>query len=170
MFKPLLYLSYHFIVIQQCRLALSYLLTFGVDLNWKERLYITISGFPKATVQASIFARHLWVSRATVYSSISKDVIETNHFCIFAGGIGTGRTRPRPNKKSSAIFWSGQRRFNSKRAGNCINSTLWSNIFGPICAEIPSKSASWWMNNVIGYLSKLIYLMFTLILNHYRSN
>lgn len=161
MFKPLLYLSYHFIVIQQCRLALSYLLTFGVDLNWKERLYITISGFPKATVQASIFARFTHLFR----KMWSKQII-----FVFAGGIGTGRIRPRPNKKSSAIFWSGQRRFNSKRAGNCINSTLWSNIFGPICAEIPSKSASWWMNNVIGYLSKLIYLMFTLILNHYRSN
>ncbi|XP_031633626.1 sodium/hydrogen exchanger 9B2 isoform X2 [Contarinia nasturtii] len=37
-----------------CRLLLSYALTFGADLNWKERLYITISGFPKATVQAAL--------------------------------------------------------------------------------------------------------------------
>lgn len=34
---------------------MSYGLTFRMDLNWKERLYITISGFPKATVQASGF-------------------------------------------------------------------------------------------------------------------
>lgn len=40
---------------KQCRLLLSYVLTFGADLNWQERLYITISGFPKATVQASGF-------------------------------------------------------------------------------------------------------------------
>ncbi|XP_055312721.1 putative SLC9B1-like protein SLC9B1P1 isoform X3 [Sitodiplosis mosellana] len=37
-----------------CRLLLSYALTYGADLNWKERLYITISGFPKATVQAAL--------------------------------------------------------------------------------------------------------------------
>lgn len=41
-------------VILQCRLLLSYACTYGADLNWKERLYITISGFPKATVQARL--------------------------------------------------------------------------------------------------------------------
>lgn len=50
---------------EQCRLLLSYVLTYGADLNGRERLYITISGFPKATVQASgfllfvIFFHHL---------------------------------------------------------------------------------------------------------------
>lgn len=37
----------------QCRLAFAYLSTYGGNLSSKERAYITISGFPKATVQVS---------------------------------------------------------------------------------------------------------------------
>lgn len=37
----------------QCRLAFAYLSTYGGNLSRKERAYITISGFPKATVQVS---------------------------------------------------------------------------------------------------------------------
>ncbi|XP_017487622.1 PREDICTED: mitochondrial sodium/hydrogen exchanger 9B2-like, partial [Rhagoletis zephyria] len=36
------------------RLAFAYLSTYGGNLTQKERLYITISGFPKATVQAAL--------------------------------------------------------------------------------------------------------------------
>lgn len=39
----------------QCRLLLSYALLYGADLNWQERLYITICGLPKATVQVNKF-------------------------------------------------------------------------------------------------------------------
>lgn len=36
------------------RLSASYLSTYGGGLSWKERAYITISGLPKATVQAAL--------------------------------------------------------------------------------------------------------------------
>ncbi|XP_037956938.1 sodium/hydrogen exchanger 9B1-like isoform X1 [Teleopsis dalmanni] len=36
------------------RLAFAYISTYGGNLSWKERAYITISGFPKATVQAAL--------------------------------------------------------------------------------------------------------------------
>lgn len=36
------------------RLTTGYLSSCGGNLNWKERAYITISGFPKATVQAAL--------------------------------------------------------------------------------------------------------------------
>lgn len=39
---------------KQVRLSVGYASSFGSQLNWKERLYVTISGFPKATVQAAL--------------------------------------------------------------------------------------------------------------------
>lgn len=39
---------------QQMRLCIAYASAFGVALNWKERVYVTISSFPKATVQAAL--------------------------------------------------------------------------------------------------------------------
>lgn len=32
----------------------SYFAAYGGELNWKERAYVTLSGFPKATVQAAL--------------------------------------------------------------------------------------------------------------------
>lgn len=41
------------VLIEHCqsRLLFAYVSAFGGDLNWKERAYVTLSGFPKATVQ-----------------------------------------------------------------------------------------------------------------------
>uniref|UniRef100_A0A182QZB4 Cation/H+ exchanger transmembrane domain-containing protein n=1 Tax=Anopheles farauti TaxID=69004 RepID=A0A182QZB4_9DIPT len=36
------------------RLIFSYLSTMGSELSWKEKAYVTLSGFPKATVQAAL--------------------------------------------------------------------------------------------------------------------
>ncbi|XP_053669409.1 sodium/hydrogen exchanger 9B2 [Anopheles marshallii] len=36
------------------RLVFSYLSTMGSELNWKEKAYVTLSGLPKATVQAAL--------------------------------------------------------------------------------------------------------------------
>ncbi|ETN59730.1 hypothetical protein AND_008669 [Anopheles darlingi] len=36
------------------RLTFAYLSTLGSELNWRERGYVTLSGFPKATVQAAL--------------------------------------------------------------------------------------------------------------------
>lgn len=51
------------IVRLQFRLVLAYASAMGTDLNWKERLYVTISSFPKATVQVlfppSLFRRRI---------------------------------------------------------------------------------------------------------------
>lgn len=33
---------------------MSYFSAYGAQLNWKEKAYVTISGFPKATVQAAL--------------------------------------------------------------------------------------------------------------------
>jgi solute carrier family 9B (sodium/hydrogen exchanger), member 1/2 len=35
------------------RLVVAYISAYGADLSWKEKAYVTISGFPKATVQVS---------------------------------------------------------------------------------------------------------------------
>lgn len=51
-------------------MVVSYFSAFGAGFNWKEKSYITISGFPKATVQVSkmihsktffIFGFHIWI-------------------------------------------------------------------------------------------------------------
>lgn len=44
---------FSFSLFLQFRLAFAYLSTYGGNLSRKERAYITISGFPKATVQVS---------------------------------------------------------------------------------------------------------------------
>ncbi|XP_052863572.1 sodium/hydrogen exchanger 9B2-like [Anopheles cruzii] len=46
------------------RLAFSYCSTLGSELNWKERSYVTLSGFPKATVQAALGPAALDLARA----------------------------------------------------------------------------------------------------------
>lgn len=155
---------------------MSYLLTFGVDLNWKERLYITISGFPKATVQASTVTYCLrvlceyWVLKSTkqhIRIKYPNCLIDTNHYA-FAGCFGTGRTGPRSYKKSSAIFWSGQHCFDSKRTGDYTNSTLWSYINGQICTEISTESPDSY--NSINYLTKFFLYLFWIITVRIKSN
>lgn len=155
---------------------MSYLLTFGVDLNWKERLYITISGFPKATVQASTITYCLrvlceyWVLISTeqhIRIKYPNFLIDTNHYA-FAGCFGTGRTRPRSYKKSSAIFWSCQHCVDSKRAGDYTNSTLWSYINGQICTEISTESP--YSYNGINYLTKFFLYLFWIITVRIKSN
>lgn len=49
-----LFLRMSFSRFQQVRLCIAYASAFGVDLNRKERVYVTISSFPKATVQAAL--------------------------------------------------------------------------------------------------------------------
>lgn len=46
-----IFIYFYFILLFQFRLIFSYVSAYGGDLNWKERTYVTISGFPKATVQ-----------------------------------------------------------------------------------------------------------------------
>ncbi|XP_055524834.1 sodium/hydrogen exchanger 9B2 isoform X2 [Wyeomyia smithii] len=46
------------------RLVFSYLSTLGSDLNWKEKAYVTLSGFPKATVQAALGPAALDLARS----------------------------------------------------------------------------------------------------------
>ncbi|KAJ6640327.1 Sodium/hydrogen exchanger 9B2, partial [Pseudolycoriella hygida] len=58
------------------RLVFSYFSAFGGDLNWKERAYVTISGFPKSTVQAALgpialdMARQLDSEKHIAYANI----------------------------------------------------------------------------------------------------
>ncbi|XP_043657009.1 sodium/hydrogen exchanger 9B1 isoform X2 [Drosophila teissieri] len=51
------------------RLAFAYLSTYGGNLSRKERAYITISGFPKATVQAALGPVALDMARAASVAS-----------------------------------------------------------------------------------------------------
>ncbi|XP_050069295.1 sodium/hydrogen exchanger 9B2 [Anopheles maculipalpis] len=46
------------------RLGFSYLSTMGSELNWKEKAYVTLSGFPKATVQAALGPAALDLARS----------------------------------------------------------------------------------------------------------
>ncbi|XP_049279750.1 sodium/hydrogen exchanger 9B2 isoform X2 [Anopheles funestus] len=46
------------------RLIFSYLSTMGSELNWKEKAYVTLSGFPKATVQAALGPAALDLARS----------------------------------------------------------------------------------------------------------
>lgn len=48
----------------QFRLIFSYFSTLGSDLNWKEKAYVTLSGFPKATVQAALGPAALDLARS----------------------------------------------------------------------------------------------------------
>ncbi|XP_035776826.1 sodium/hydrogen exchanger 9B2-like isoform X1 [Anopheles albimanus] len=46
------------------RLTCAYLSTLGSELNWRERAYVTLSGFPKATVQAALGPAALDLARS----------------------------------------------------------------------------------------------------------
>ncbi|XP_052891421.1 sodium/hydrogen exchanger 9B2 isoform X2 [Anopheles moucheti] len=46
------------------RLGFSYLSAMGSELNWKEKAYVTLSGFPKATVQAALGPAALDLARS----------------------------------------------------------------------------------------------------------
>ncbi|XP_061505100.1 sodium/hydrogen exchanger 9B2 isoform X3 [Anopheles gambiae] len=46
------------------RLIASYLSTVGSELNWKEKAYVTLAGFPKATVQAALGPAALDLARS----------------------------------------------------------------------------------------------------------
>lgn len=52
-----LLLSVNLCVCAQFRLAFAYVSAFGGQLSWKERAYVTIAGFPKATVQVSSYVQ-----------------------------------------------------------------------------------------------------------------
>ncbi|XP_046865122.1 sodium/hydrogen exchanger 9B1 isoform X2 [Drosophila willistoni] len=76
------------------RLAFAYLSTYGGNLSRKERAYITISGFPKATVQAALgpvaldLARAASVANETQLSLASNVLIISVLAIIFTAPLG----------------------------------------------------------------------------------
>ncbi|XP_052859295.1 sodium/hydrogen exchanger 9B2 isoform X1 [Drosophila gunungcola] len=64
------------------RLAFAYLSTYGGNLSRKERAYITISGFPKATVQAALGPVALDLARAASVSSAEQLALASNVLII----------------------------------------------------------------------------------------
>ncbi|EDV94686.1 GH18256 [Drosophila grimshawi] len=63
------------------RLAFAYLSTYGGNLSRKERAYITISGFPKATVQAALGPVALDLARS---ASIASELALANNVLIIS--------------------------------------------------------------------------------------
>ncbi|KAH8354411.1 hypothetical protein KR084_010374, partial [Drosophila pseudotakahashii] len=64
------------------RLAFAYLSTYGGNLSRKERAYITISGFPKATVQAALGPVALDMARAASVASAEQLALASNVLII----------------------------------------------------------------------------------------
>ncbi|KAH8284322.1 hypothetical protein KR018_003924 [Drosophila ironensis] len=64
------------------RLAFAYLSTYGGNLSRKERAYITISGFPKATVQAALGPVALDLARAATVASDAQLTLAGNVLII----------------------------------------------------------------------------------------
>uniref|UniRef100_A0A6P4FY43 Mitochondrial sodium/hydrogen exchanger 9B2 isoform X1 n=2 Tax=Drosophila rhopaloa TaxID=1041015 RepID=A0A6P4FY43_DRORH len=64
------------------RLAFAYLSTYGGNLSRKERAYITISGFPKATVQAALGPVALDLARAASGASAEQLALASNVLII----------------------------------------------------------------------------------------
>ncbi|XP_065721993.2 sodium/hydrogen exchanger 9B2 isoform X3 [Drosophila suzukii] len=64
------------------RLAFAYLSTYGGNLSRKERAYITISGFPKATVQAALGPVALDMARAASVASAKQLALASNVLII----------------------------------------------------------------------------------------
>ncbi|XP_017082762.1 sodium/hydrogen exchanger 9B2 isoform X2 [Drosophila eugracilis] len=64
------------------RLAFAYLSTYGGNLSRKERAYITISGFPKATVQAALGPVALDMARAASVPSAEQLALASNVLII----------------------------------------------------------------------------------------
>ncbi|EDV54072.2 sodium/hydrogen exchanger 9B2 isoform X2 [Drosophila erecta] len=64
------------------RLAFAYLSTYGGNLSRKERAYITISGFPKATVQAALGPVALDMARAASVASAEQLALAGNVLII----------------------------------------------------------------------------------------
>ncbi|XP_055588388.1 sodium/hydrogen exchanger 9B2 isoform X2 [Uranotaenia lowii] len=74
------------------RLLFSYLSTLGSDLNWKEKAYVTLSGFPKATVQAALGPAALDLARSLnaedAYPRAQTVLIVTVLAIIFTAPLG----------------------------------------------------------------------------------
>ncbi|KAH8251847.1 hypothetical protein KR038_009400, partial [Drosophila bunnanda] len=64
------------------RLAFAYLSTYGGNLSRKERAYITISGFPKATVQAALGPVALDLARAATTANADQLALASNVLII----------------------------------------------------------------------------------------
>ncbi|XP_068156182.1 sodium/hydrogen exchanger 9B1 isoform X2 [Drosophila tropicalis] len=64
------------------RLAFAYLSTYGGNLSRKERAYITISGFPKATVQAALGPVALDLARAASVANETQLALASNVLII----------------------------------------------------------------------------------------
>uniref|UniRef100_A0A182W2P5 Cation/H+ exchanger transmembrane domain-containing protein n=1 Tax=Anopheles minimus TaxID=112268 RepID=A0A182W2P5_9DIPT len=62
--ETVLYGAITLLVAVLLRLIFSYLSTMGSELNWKEKAYVTLSGFPKATVQAALGPAALDLARS----------------------------------------------------------------------------------------------------------
>lgn len=62
--NTVLYGAITLLVAVTLRLLFSYISTLGSDLNWKEKAYVTLSGFPKATVQAALGPAALDLARS----------------------------------------------------------------------------------------------------------
>uniref|UniRef100_A0AAG5CRN3 Cation/H+ exchanger transmembrane domain-containing protein n=1 Tax=Anopheles atroparvus TaxID=41427 RepID=A0AAG5CRN3_ANOAO len=62
--ETVLYGAITLLVAVLLRLGFSYLSTLGSELNWKEKAYVTLSGFPKATVQAALGPAALDLARS----------------------------------------------------------------------------------------------------------
>ncbi|XP_058459890.1 sodium/hydrogen exchanger 9B2 isoform X1 [Malaya genurostris] len=62
--NTVLYGAVTLLVAVSFRLVFSYLSTLGSDLDWREKAYVTLSGFPKATVQAALGPAALDLARS----------------------------------------------------------------------------------------------------------
>ncbi|XP_035904171.1 sodium/hydrogen exchanger 9B2 isoform X1 [Anopheles stephensi] len=90
--ETVLYGAVTLLVAVLLRLIFSYLSTMGSELNWKEKAYVTLSGFPKATVQAALGPAALDLARSLnateEYARAQTVLIVTVLAIIFTAPLG----------------------------------------------------------------------------------
>lgn len=124
---------------KQCRLMLAYLSLWRSDLNRKERSYITISSFPKATVQVRLFHYYCcfcwwwwwWWRYLLLLLLFTIFKLETEFgFSVYTGGISTDGIGHCTQAEFIGSIWFGQYSANSFCACYHIDCTVGSHTHG----------------------------------------
>jgi hypothetical protein len=96
------------------RLVVAYASAYGADLSWQEKGYVTISGFPKATVQV-------------IEKKINFLTLLTN--CIFSGSNWSHRSWFGQRIEANWHLWLCQHNFDHFGVGHHIDSAIGSGFY-----------------------------------------
>ena len=108
------------------RLTSGYLSFCGGNFNWKERAYITLSGFPKATGTSKKLSLCSWCLLLNIRLHISKFTFffcarKFSSSCSWTGGTRFGTL---PNNLQWRTAFVGTKRSSDLRSGNHIHCSI----------------------------------------------